>query len=101
MKSSCWTLPTRRGYIDLDNFSASGNILTLAVGFNAVLVPNKLEFGVVYSTPIATQRDYNFNGLLVKWSIAIKRWANRRGDGGKAPGWGRPAPPTYWFIRAR
>jgi hypothetical protein len=59
-------LPTRRGYIDLNNFSASGNILTLAAGFNAVLIPSKLEFGAVYTTPIATQRDFNFNGLLVK-----------------------------------
>jgi hypothetical protein len=59
-------LPTRRGYIDLNNFSATGNILSLAAGFNAVLIPSRLEFGAVYTTPIATQRDFNFNGLLVK-----------------------------------
>ena len=59
-------LPTRRGFIDLDNFEATGNILTLAVGANAVLIRDRLEFGAVYSTPLATQRDFNFNGLLVR-----------------------------------
>jgi hypothetical protein len=29
-------------------------------------VPAKLEVGAVYSTPLATQRNFDFNGLLVK-----------------------------------
>jgi hypothetical protein len=59
-------LPARRGFFNLDNFEVSGNILTMAVGANAVLVPEKLEVGAVYLTSIATQRDFNVNGLMVK-----------------------------------
>jgi len=59
-------LPTRRGLIDFDSFEASGNIVTMAVGANAVLVRERLEAGAVYVTSIATQRDFNVNGLLVK-----------------------------------
>jgi hypothetical protein len=59
-------LPTRRGFIDLNDFEASGNLVTLAVGANAVLVRGKLEAGAVYTTPISTQRDFSFNGFLIK-----------------------------------
>ncbi len=59
-------LPARRGFFDLNNFETSGNILTMAVGANAVLVPEKLEFGAVYLTSLATQHDFNVNGLMVK-----------------------------------
>jgi hypothetical protein len=59
-------LPTRRGFIDFDNFEATGNIVTLAAGANAVLIPERLEVGAVYTTAIATQRDFDVNGLLVK-----------------------------------
>jgi hypothetical protein len=59
-------LPARSGFFDLGNFEASGNILTMAVGANAVLVPEKLEVGAVYLTSLATQRDFNLNGLMVK-----------------------------------
>jgi hypothetical protein len=59
-------LPARRGFFNLNNFEASGNILTMAVGANAVLVPEKLELGAVYLTSLATQRDFNVNGLMVK-----------------------------------
>jgi hypothetical protein len=54
-------LPTRRGFIDFDNFEDTGNILTLAAGANAVLVPNRLEIGAVYTKPIATQRNIDAN----------------------------------------
>jgi hypothetical protein len=57
---------TRRGFFDLNNFEASGNILTLAAGANAVLVRERLEIGAVYSTPLATQRDFDLNALLVR-----------------------------------
>jgi hypothetical protein len=56
----------RRGLIDFGDFESSGNILTLAVGANAVLVRDRLEIGAVYGTPLATQRDFDFNSLLVK-----------------------------------
>lgn len=59
-------LPTRRGFIDFDTFEASGNIVALAAGANAVLIPERLEFGAVYTTAIATQRNFDFNGLIVK-----------------------------------
>jgi hypothetical protein len=59
-------LPARRGFFNFGNFESSGNILTMAVGANAVLVPQKLECGAVYLTSLATQRDFNVNGLLVK-----------------------------------
>jgi len=59
-------LPTRDGFLDFGNFSATGNIVTLAVGANAVLVPSKLEVGAVYTTPLYTRRDFDFDGLLVK-----------------------------------
>jgi hypothetical protein len=59
-------VPTRRGFIDFNNFESSGNIVTLAVGVNAVLIRNKLEIGGCYSTPIATRRNFDFDGYLVK-----------------------------------
>jgi len=65
-KSVSFGLPTRTDFIDFGNFEASGNIVTLSVGANTVLIPERLELGAVYSTPLATQHDFNFNGLLVK-----------------------------------
>ncbi|HMF14955.1 MAG TPA: hypothetical protein VKE94_21715 [Gemmataceae bacterium] len=59
----------RRGFFDFDNFEGSGNIVVLAVGANAVLVRDKLELGGVYSTSLATQRDFNLNGLLVRVTL--------------------------------
>ena len=59
-------LPARRGFFDLNNFESSGNILTMAVGANVVLIPAKLEFGAVYLTSIASQHDFNVDGLMVK-----------------------------------
>ena len=40
--------------------------LFLAAGANAVLIPAKLEAGMVYTTSIAAQRDFGFNGFLAK-----------------------------------
>jgi hypothetical protein len=59
-------LPTRRGNINFDNFESEGNIVTLAVGLNAVLIPERLEIGAVYSKPIATQHGFNADSMLVK-----------------------------------
>ena len=41
----------------------------MAVGANAVLVPNRLEMGGVYTTALATQRSFDFNGMLLKMTI--------------------------------
>jgi hypothetical protein len=60
------SLPTRHGVLDLGSFESSGNLLTVAVGANAVLVPGKLEFGAVYERPIASQYHFDFNSVLVK-----------------------------------
>jgi hypothetical protein len=57
---------TRRGFFDLNNFEASGNILTLGAGANAVLVRERLELGAIYTTVLASQRDFAANGLLVR-----------------------------------
>jgi hypothetical protein len=62
-------LPTRRGFIDFDNFEATGNILTLSAGANAVLIPERLELGAVYTTDIASQHNFDVNGLLVKTTL--------------------------------
>jgi hypothetical protein len=60
------SLPTHHGVLDLGTFSSSGNILEVAVGANLVLVPGKLEFGAVYTRPVASQDRFEFNGMLVK-----------------------------------
>jgi hypothetical protein len=60
------SLPTRNGFVTVGNFETSGNLLTLAVGVNFVLIRDQLEFGGCYSTPIASQRGFDFNGFLVK-----------------------------------
>jgi glycosyltransferase involved in cell wall biosynthesis len=48
------------------SFEGFGNMLALAVGFNAMLQPNRLAFGAVYTTSLAAQNDFGFNGVLVK-----------------------------------
>ena len=59
-------MDVREGIIDLGSFSGSGNLATLTFGANAVLVPEKLEFGAGYTTSIATQHDFHVNALIVK-----------------------------------
>lgn len=66
VKSVDVDLQTERGFFDLGGFTSSGNIVTLAVGVNLVLVRDRREFGAVYATPLATQRGFDFNGLLAK-----------------------------------
>jgi hypothetical protein len=34
-----------------------------------VLVRDRLELGAVHATPLATQRNFDFNGLLVKMVV--------------------------------
>lgn len=54
------------GFFDPGNFSSTGNVVSLAAGVNLVLVRNRAELGAVYSTSVYTQRDFDFDGLLVK-----------------------------------
>ena len=35
----------------------------------AVLIPNKLEIGAVYSTSLATQQNFSFDGVLLKMML--------------------------------
>jgi hypothetical protein len=58
--------PFLNNFFDFGTFEQSGNLVSMAVGFNAVLVPSRLELGAVYTRPIATQANLTFNGLLVK-----------------------------------
>jgi hypothetical protein len=55
-----------RNFIDLGTFSAQGNILVVSPGVNMVLIHDRLEFGGCYSTPIASQNNFNFNAFIVK-----------------------------------
>jgi hypothetical protein len=64
-----FALPTRRGLIDFDNFEATGNILTMSVGANAVLIKERLEVGAVYTTELSSQRNFEIDGLLVKMML--------------------------------
>jgi hypothetical protein len=40
--------------------------MSLSVGANAVLVPERLELGAAYTTVLAGQNDPDVNGLIVK-----------------------------------
>lgn len=62
-------LLTRRGFVDYGNFESTGNVVSLAAGANAVVIREKLELGAVYTTVIASQRDFSANGLLVKMTM--------------------------------
>jgi hypothetical protein len=57
------------GLIEIDRFDGAGGIFTVAPGFNAVLVQDRLEVGAVYETPIWSQHNFNFNSLLVKMIV--------------------------------
>ncbi len=57
---------TPSGFFNFGDFEGTGNILALAAGFNAVVVPEKFEFGAAYTTTLATQRSFGENGVIVK-----------------------------------
>ncbi len=59
-------LPFRPDIFGLDNFTANGNIVTIAPGVNTVIIPDKLELGAIYQTPIASENHIHFNSFLVK-----------------------------------
>ena len=54
------------GFIDFGSFELTGDIVMLAAGLNSVLIPNRLELGAVYTTSVHTERNFDFNGVLVK-----------------------------------
>jgi hypothetical protein len=62
-------LPTRRGFIDFGSFEATGNVVAVSVGANAALIREWLEIGAVYSTLVASQHNFDANGLLVKMTL--------------------------------
>jgi len=62
-------LDSARHIFGLDDFGFNGHIITVAPGFNAVIVQDKLELGAVYQTPIASQNHIHFNSFLVKMVI--------------------------------
>jgi hypothetical protein len=61
-----FTLPNLPGIFSFGPFAGTGNILTMAVGADVVIIPNKLELAGVYETSLAAQNDFSFNGLLLK-----------------------------------
>ena len=56
-------------WLRFGSFQSSGNLATLSVGANAKLIPNKVEVGAIYTTSIAAQRDFSFNGFLVRMAF--------------------------------
>lgn len=64
--SVAFGLNTRAGFIDFGNFDTEGNVVTLAAGLNAVVVPERLEIGAAYTTVIASEHNFEANGLIVK-----------------------------------
>jgi hypothetical protein len=56
----------RPDFFNFGTFEVTGNTVSMAVGANAVLVPEKLEFGMAYTRSLATQHDFEFNGLIAK-----------------------------------
>jgi hypothetical protein len=57
------------GFFDLGNFRAVGELATLAVGVNFVLVRDRLEVGGCWSTPLYARRDFDFNSMLLKMIV--------------------------------
>jgi len=62
-------LLTRRGYVDFGNFEATGTVVSMAAGANAVLIRERLELGAVYTTIIGGSTEAKVNGLLVKMTM--------------------------------
>jgi hypothetical protein len=58
--------PFLNNFFNTGTFDASGNIVSMAAGFNAVLVPSHVELGAVYTTSLSSTSGIAFNGVLVK-----------------------------------
>lgn len=59
-------LPLDRGLFGFGSVDATGSILTISPGFNTVLIQDRLEFGAAYTTRLASDRNVNLNGFIVK-----------------------------------
>jgi hypothetical protein len=69
-KSARFGLTTRRGFVDFGNFEAEGDIVALAVGANAVIVPERVELGAAYTTIIGSSNSsFSADGLIVKMTL--------------------------------
>jgi hypothetical protein len=53
-------------FFNLDQHPIAGGIVTVAPGVNAVLMQDRLEVGLVYETPIYSQRNIHFDEVLLK-----------------------------------
>jgi hypothetical protein len=62
------TIPTKRGEFNF-SYEDEGNLVVLAAGVNAVLIPERLEIGAVYTTPIASKSGFDFDGMVVRMTI--------------------------------
>ena len=61
--------PNTLDLFSFGSFETSGNLVNLSVGANAVIVPERLELGAAYTTPISSQRNFDFSGVIVKMVI--------------------------------
>jgi hypothetical protein len=59
-------IPVPHDFLNMGGVNPSIGMLTVAPGVNFVLIPNHLEVGAVYQTPIAAEHDFRFNEVLVK-----------------------------------
>jgi hypothetical protein len=53
-------------FFGLDKHFADGSLVTVAPGFNIVLIQNRLELGAAYETPIYSEHNLHYNELVVK-----------------------------------
>jgi hypothetical protein len=60
---------TRRGVLGLGDVEFESTVVSLAVGANAVLVPERVEFGAAYTTVIGSTHDIDVNGVVVKMTL--------------------------------
>jgi hypothetical protein len=68
-KSANFGQITRRGVLGLGDIEFESSAVSLAAGANAVLVPERLEIGAVYTTVIGSTHDIDLSGLLVKMTL--------------------------------
>lgn len=59
-------IPVPHDFLSLAGVNPSLAMVTVAPGMNVVLIPNRLELGAVYQTPIAAEHDFRFQEVLVK-----------------------------------
>ena len=62
-------LPAALGPFDFGNFESEGNVVEVAVGANAVLIPERLEIGAVYSKVLAAEHNFDVDSFLIKMTL--------------------------------